>query len=229
MKNEKINPKLHPEWLELLHLEFQKPYFRSLKGFLQDEKKKYTIYPPGKQIFSALDATPPGKTKVVIIGQDPYHGPNQANGMCFSVSKGMKLPPSLRNIFLELKDDLQIDFPQSGDLTPWARQGVLLLNATLTVRKAAAGSHQNKGWEEFTDAIIQALNQQFTGIVFLLWGNFAKRKVAQISDSKHHFLTAAHPSPFSAHNGFFGCKHFSKTNQLLQQMGKEPIDWRLDE
>jgi uracil-DNA glycosylase len=228
MTQEKINPQLNQEWLDLLHEEFKKPYFYALKNFLKEEKKRYTIYPPGQQIFSALDATPPSNTKVVIIGQDPYHGPNQANGMCFSVAPGVKHPPSLRNMFKELQSDLGIDYPESGDLTPWAKQGVLLLNATLTVRHREAGSHQNKGWEEFTDAIIQRLNDHHQGIVFLLWGNFAKRKAAQISSGKHHFLTAAHPSPFSAHNGFFGCKHFSKTNDILQQIGKSPIDWRLD-
>lgn len=227
MTQKKINPQLNAEWLNLLREEFQKPYFYELKNFLEQEKKLHTIYPPSKKIFNALDATPPGNTKVVIIGQDPYHGPNQANGLCFSVSEGVKHPPSLRNIFKELQKDLGLNYPNSGDLTPWAKQGVLLLNATLTVRHRTAGSHQNKGWEEFTDAIIQQLNEQYEGIVFLLWGNYAKRKAAQINPRKHHLLTAAHPSPFSAHNGFFGCKHFSKTNNLLKQMGKNPIDWQI--
>ncbi len=227
MENEKIKPNLHSDWLNLLQGEFQKPYFNDLKQFLVEEKQKHTIYPPGKKIFRALDATPPKEVKVVIIGQDPYHGPNQANGMCFSVSEGIKHPPSLRNIFRELQNDLGLTYPNSGDLSPWAEQGVLLLNATLTVRKSQAGSHQNKGWEFFTDAVIQALNDNYQGLIFLLWGNYAKQKAARISPEKHHLLMAPHPSPFSAHSGFFGCKHFSKTNELLVSMGKKPINWQI--
>lgn len=227
MNNEKINPQLHPEWLDLLKEEFSKPYFTRLKAFLKEEKQHHTIYPPGKQIFNALDTTPPSSTKVVIIGQDPYHGLGQANGLCFSVADGVKHPPSLRNIFKELNSDIGMSYPVSGNLSPWAKQGVLLLNATLTVRQSQAGSHQNRGWENFTDAIIQQLNQHHEGIVFLLWGNFAKRKAAQISDGKHHFLTAAHPSPFSAHSGFFGCRHFSQANAILKKLGKHPINWKI--
>lgn len=227
MNQQKINPDLHPAWLELMGSEFQKPYFKELKSFLVAEKAKYTVYPPGPKIFSALNATPPQDVKVVIIGQDPYHGPNQANGMCFSVEQGIAFPPSLRNIFKEIASDIGGDLPKHGDLTAWAQQGVLLLNATLTVRANQAGSHQNKGWEQFTDRIINELNINFTGLVFLLWGNFAKKKAMHIDLEKHHVLTAAHPSPLSAHNGFFGCKHFSMTNEILKKEGNSPIKWQL--
>ncbi|MGD0712043.1 MAG: uracil-DNA glycosylase, partial [Bacteroidales bacterium] len=177
------------------------------------------------QIFSAFNHTPFNNVKVVIIGQDPYHGKGQANGLCFSVNDGINKPPSLVNIFKELHDDLGVKIPTSGNLEKWADQGVLLLNATLTVRASQAGSHQNKGWENFTDAVIRALSDERDGLIFILWGAFAQAKQKLIDVSKHHILKAAHPSPFSAYNGFFGCKHFSKTNELLKQMGKEEINW----
>lgn len=223
----KISPKLDESWLLALKDEFQKPYFSNLKEFLLEEKRQFEIYPAGNQIFRALNHSPLNSVKVVVIGQDPYHGPGQANGMCFSVNDGIKHPPSLRNIFKELQTDVGISPPRSGDLTPWADQGVLLLNATLTVRKSQAGSHQNKGWELFTDRVIEVLNDYTEGLVFLLWGRFAQMKAAQINPSKHHLLKAAHPSPFSAHSGFFGCQHFSKTNALLKGMGKSEINWEL--
>lgn len=227
MSDLNIRPNINPDWLPLIGDEFQKPYFKQLKSFLVEEKAKQIIYPPGQKIFSSLNATSPQDVKVVIIGQDPYHGPNQANGMCFSVEKGVPFPPSLRNIFKEIIADVGGHMPEHGDLSSWANQGVLLLNATLTVRANQAGSHQNKGWEPFTDQIINALNDNYSGIVFLLWGNFAKRKAMHINVEKHHILTAAHPSPLSAHNGFFGCRHFSKTNVLLNSMGKKPINWQI--
>ena len=227
MANIKISPKLDESWLNALQGEFQKSYFSDLKRFLLEEKQQFEIYPPGNQIFRALDHTPLEKVKVVVIGQDPYHGHGQANGMCFSVNEGIKHPPSLRNIFKELHTDLGIEPPSSGDLTPWADQGVLLLNATLTVRKSQAGSHQNKGWELFTDRVIQVLNDSTEGLVFLLWGRFAQMKAARIDPDKHHLLKAAHPSPFSAHSGFFGCKHFSRTNAILKSQGKTEINWKL--
>jgi len=228
MQTGKITPNLEESWLKALENEFYKPYFESLKQFLVDEKKLYSIYPEGKNIFAALNHTPLPQVKVVILGQDPYHGQGQANGFCFSVNKGVPLPPSLKNIYKELESDLSIPPASSGDLTPWADQGVLLLNATLTVRHATAGSHQKKGWEEFTDAIIDVLNKQPQKIVFLLWGRYAQMKAERISAEKHHLLKAAHPSPFSAYNGFFGCKHFSKTNKLLSLGGKQEINWDLN-
>jgi uracil-DNA glycosylase len=228
MSTENKLPDLEKSWLSALETEFAKPYFLNLKHFLREEKKQFTIYPEGKNIFSALNHTPVNKVKVVILGQDPYHGAGQANGLCFSVNRGVKPPPSLQNMFKELQADLGLMPPQNGDLTPWADQGVLLLNATLTVRESAAGSHQNKGWEVFTDAIIDVLNVQNRGIVFLLWGRFAQQKAARISNPKHVLLKAAHPSPFSAYNGFMGCKHFSKPNQILLEMGEKEIDWTLN-
>lgn len=227
MTDLQISPKLEKTWLNALSSDFEKPYFKTLKQFLLEEKKSFEVYPPGSQIFSALNHTPLHQVKVVIIGQDPYHGNGQANGMCFSVNDGIKHPPSLKNIFKELNADLNIPIPVSGNLTPWAEQGVLLLNATLTVRKAQPGSHQKKGWELFTDSIINVLNNKTEGLVFLLWGRFAQMKANKIDPTKHHLLTAAHPSPFSAHSGFFGCQHFSATNSLLKQMGKTPINWQL--
>jgi len=221
----KVN--INEEWYQTLENEFQSDYFQALKQFLVEEKKKYAVYPPGKNIFKAFDKTPVSRVKVVIIGQDPYHGPGQANGLCFSVSDGIKHPPSLRNIFKEIEDDLQIPYPKSGNLEPWAQQGVFLINATLTVRDHQAGSHQNKGWETFTDAVIKALSDKREGIVFLLWGKFAISKKKLIDTSKHHVLTSVHPSPLSAFRGFFGCKHFSKTNELLAKQGDKEIDWKL--
>ncbi|MGZ4047783.1 MAG: uracil-DNA glycosylase [Bacteroidia bacterium] len=214
-------------WKKVLKNEFEAPYFSALKAFLVEEKKKYVVYPPGKQIFSAFNHTPFDKVKVVIIGQDPYHGPGQANGLCFSVSPGIRKPPSLVNIFKELQTDLNIPIPQDGNLEPWADQGVLLLNATLTVRAGMAGSHQKKGWETFTDAVIKAVSDNKKGIIFLLWGAFAQSKAELIDKNKHFILMAAHPSPL-ARGAFFGCKHFSKTNKLLEHEGILPIDWRLE-
>ncbi len=222
-----INPNINPAWKELLIDEFQAPYFLELKKFLLVEKSQYVIYPSGSEIFNAYDHTPPEKVKVVIIGQDPYHGPGQAHGLCFSVKKGIKPPPSLVNIFKEIHTDLGLPVPAHGDLSGWANQGVLLLNATLTVRARQAGSHQKKGWENFTDATIKKVSDFSEGVVFLLWGRFAQAKENLIDTKKHHVLKAAHPSPFSVHNGFFGCRHFSKTNEILKKQGKTPIDWSL--
>jgi uracil-DNA glycosylase len=222
-----INPDIEPSWKEALNKEFQREYFITLKAFLQQEKKQFTIYPPGQTIFSAFNHTPIEKVKVVILGQDPYHGPGQAHGLCFSVPQGVAIPPSLVNIFKELKTELGIPIPNHGNLEKWADQGVLLLNATLTVRANQAGSHQKKGWELFTDQVIRELSAKRSGLVFLLWGNYAKAKEVLIDTSKHHVLKAAHPSPLSAYNGFFGCGHFVKTNAFLQQQGLEPIDWRI--
>jgi uracil-DNA glycosylase len=223
-----INPVIEDSWKEILKNEFLSPYFAELKTFLVDEKKKYVVYPPGTSIFSAFDHTPFDKVKVVIIGQDPYHGKGQANGLCFSVADSIKIPPSLVNIFKELNSDMGVALPVSGNLEKWAKQGILLLNATLTVRANQAGSHQNKGWEIFTDNVIRTLSEKKEGLIFILWGAFAQAKEKLIDLSKHYVLKAAHPSPFSAYNGFFGCKHFSKTNELLVQMGKEPIDWNIN-
>ena len=222
-----VNPTIEPKWGEVLSGEFSSPYFAELKNFLLKEKEQYTIYPPGPLIFSAFNRTPFDKVKVVIIGQDPYHGPGQANGLCFSVADGIRQPPSLVNIFKELNTDLGLPVPKSGNLEKWADQGVLLLNATLTVRANSPGSHQKKGWEQFTDACIKQLSEKRTGLVFLLWGRFAQMKEALIDKSKHHILKAAHPSPLAG-GAFFGCKHFSKTNELLRQQGLPEVDWRLE-
>jgi uracil-DNA glycosylase len=223
-----IKPQIEETWKNALLDEFQKDYFIKLKGFLIEEKKKYTVYPPGSQIFAAFNHTPFSSVKVVILGQDPYHGPGQAHGLCFSVPKGIPAPPSLQNIFKEINSDLGLPIPNHGNLEKWAKQGVLLLNATLTVRANQAGSHQNKGWETFTDAAIKALSDHHKGLVFILWGNYAQAKTHIIDTNKHFVLTAPHPSPLSASRGFFGCKHFSKANRLLTSIGKEPIDWSLD-
>ena len=222
-----ISPSIDKSWKIALQSQFDAPYFSDLKQFIVEEKKKNIIYPPGPQIFSAFNHAPFGKVKVVIIGQDPYHGPGQANGLCFSVSPGIKPPPSLVNIFKEIHSDLGLPIPQTGNLEPWADQGVLLLNATLTVRANSPGSHQNKGWEIFTDAVIKHLSEKKKGLVFLLWGRFAQAKESLIDTSKHFVLKAAHPSPFSVHNGFFGCKHFSRTNDFLLKQDKEAIDWHV--
>jgi uracil-DNA glycosylase len=219
-------PHIHESWYKLLKDEFEADYFINLKKFLLEEKQKHVVYPPGRQIFAAFDYTPPEHVKVVIIGQDPYHGPGQANGLCFSVNEGITKPPSLINIFKELENDLGIKPPLSGDLSKWAHQGVLLLNTVLTVRKNTPGSHQNKGWETFTDAAIKKLSDNYNGIVFLLWGKLAQSKETLIDTRKHPVLKAAHPSPL-ARGAFFGCKHFSKTNELLRNMQKEPINWNL--
>lgn len=224
---EKTVPKIEPEWLEVLRPEFEKPYFAGLKSFLLEEKKLYRIYPPGNRIFAAFDYTPFSKVKVVILGQDPYHGDGQAHGLCFSVPDGIALPPSLVNIYKELNTDLGILIPKSGNLEKWAKQGVLLLNATLTVRANQAGSHQRQGWEIFTDEVIRQLSSRHTGLVFILWGSYAQAKETLIDTSRHFILKAVHPSPLSVYRGFFGCQHFSKTNELLNSAGKEPIDWNL--
>jgi len=220
-------PKIEHEWLEVLRPEFNKPYFNELKTFLLKEKKQYLVYPPGNRIFAAFDHTPFSKVKVVILGQDPYHGDGQAHGLCFSVPDGVALPPSLQNIFKELNTDLGVAIPKSGNLEKWTRQGVLLLNATLTVRANQAGSHQRRGWENFTDEVIRQLSARQTGLVFVLWGSYAQAKEAMIDTSKHFVLKAVHPSPLSVYRGFFGCRHFSKTNELLVRAGKLPIDWNL--
>jgi len=217
---------IHPSWKEQLSAEFEKPYFKALANFVKDEYSKHTCYPKGSDIFSAFDHSGFDATKVIIIGQDPYHGPNQAHGMCFSVKEGVAHPPSLINIFKELENDLGIPYPKSGNLERWADQGILLLNATLTVRAHQAGSHQGKGWEVFTDAAIQKLSQEKEGLIFLLWGGFAKQKTKLIDSLKHHVLTSGHPSPLSANKGYwFGNKHFSQTNSILAKNGKKPIEW----
>jgi uracil-DNA glycosylase len=220
------SPKIEAGWLQALNEEFTKPYFNNLKSFLVEEKKQYIVYPPGNRIFAAFDFTPFDKVKVVILGQDPYHGEGQANGLCFSVADGIRQPPSLVNIFKELKEDEGCEIPKTGNLEPWAHQGVFLLNATLTVRANTAGSHQNKGWELFTDAVIKTLSDKKENLVFLLWGNYARAKTVLIDANKHLVLTAAHPSPL-ARGAFFGSKHFSKTNEFLKGKGIKEIDWCL--
>lgn len=221
-----MNVDIHSSWQPYLQEEFDKPYFETLVQFVKQEYAHHTCYPPGKQIFNAFAHCHFEDVKVVIIGQDPYHGPNQAHGLCFSVNDGVTHPPSLINIFREIELDLGKPYPKSGNLERWADQGVLLLNATLTVRAHQAGSHQNKGWETFTDAVIQLISTKKNNVVFLLWGGYAKKKVKLIDASKHHILSAGHPSPLSANRGYwFGNKHFSKTNSLLQQDGKKQIAW----
>ena len=218
--------KIDPSWYAVLQPQFEAPYFAQLKEFLVAERQQYTCYPPGSKIFNAFDTTPFDHVKVVILGQDPYHEPGQAMGLCFSVPQGIQVPPSLVNIIKEINDDLGTQIPTTcGDLSGWAEQGVLLLNATLTVRAHQAGSHQRHGWETFTDAAIQALSQQRHGLVFLLWGSYAIAKRVLIDQTKHLVLTAPHPSPLSAYRGFFGCHHFSQANAYLQQLGQQPIDW----
>jgi uracil-DNA glycosylase len=222
-----VNPQIHESWMEKLKSEFGADYFAQLKEFLLAEKKQYRIFPPGSQIFNAFNFTPFDAVKVVILGQDPYHGPGQAHGLSFSVPPGIKQPPSLQNIFKEIHNDLGLPIPREGNLENWARQGVLLLNATLTVRASQAGSHQNKGWELFTNAAIKKLSDEKENLVFLLWGNYAIAKQSLIDGARHCVLTSPHPSPFSVHRGFFGNRHFSKTNQYLKEKGKAAIDWRL--
>lgn len=218
--------KINPSWYEVLKPQFEAPYFSELKSFLIAERQQYTCYPKGANIFAAFDHTPFDKVKVVIIGQDPYHEPGQAMGLCFSVPDGIAVPPSLVNIIKEINSDLGTNIPLTcGNLTGWADQGVLLLNATLTVRAHQAGSHQRHGWEQFTDAAISELSARRSGIVFLLWGSYAIAKAQLIDRSKHHVLTAPHPSPLSAYRGFFGCRHFSTTNTILANQGQQPIDW----
>ena len=219
--------KLEESWKRFLEAEFEKEYMKKLRSFLQSQQEqKRIIYPGNSLIFNAFNHTPFEKVKVVIIGQDPYHGANQAHGLSFSVQKGVPVPPSLQNIFKELQAEYKdFQFPKHGDLSSWADQGVLLLNATLTVEASNAGSHQNQGWEKFTDQVIQTLSEKRTGIVFLLWGKYAQAKAAMIDQNKHLVLMAAHPSPFSAYNGFFGCNHFIKTNEYLEENGEKGIDW----
>ena len=221
-----INPKIESSWLEVLRPQFEAPYFAQLKDFLVTERQQYTCYPSGGNIFNAFNLTPFDKVKAIIIGQDPYHEPGQAHGLCFSVRDGIRVPPSLVNIIKEINSDLGTAVStERGDLTGWAEQGVLLLNATLTVRAHQAGSHQGKGWELFTDAAIRALSEQRSGLVFLLWGSFAIAKSKMIDPSRHLILTAPHPSPLSVYRGFFGCRHFSKANEYLISQGLSPIDW----
>lgn len=225
---QKIDPKIDQSWKEVLIDEFSADYFNELKDFLKKEKEEgASIYPPGPEIFSAFNLTPFDKVKVVLLGQDPYHGKNQAHGLSFSVKEGITPPPSLKNIFKELHDDLGLPKPESGDLTKWAKQGVFLLNAILTVQAKKPASHQKKGWEKFTDAVIKTISDKKDGIIFILLGKFAQSKEELIDKNKHFVIKAAHPSPYSADKGFFGSKPFSKVNSLLKKTGKDPIDWDL--
>jgi len=218
--------KIKDSWKNILQPEFEKPYFENLTEFVKNEYSNYMCYPKGSDIFAAFDFCALDDLKVVILGQDPYHGVGQANGLCFSVHDGITHPPSLINIFKEIEIDLNIPYPKSGDLSRWAKQGVLLLNATLTVRAGEAGSHQKQGWEQFTDAVIQKISEEKKDVVFLLWGGFAKKKTKLIDKNKHHILTSGHPSPLSANRGYwFGNKHFSKTNNFLQDVGLATIQW----
>ena len=220
-----MNVQIEPSWKALLEEEFEQPYFSSLVSFVHEEYRTTRIYPPGKLIFNAFNCCPVDKTKVVILGQDPYHGPGQAHGLSFSVPEGIPQPPSLQNIFKEIQNDTGAPVPLTGNLTRWAEQGVLLLNATLTVRAHQAGSHQRRGWEEFTDAAIKVLSDQREHLVFILWGAYAQKKGAVIDRSKHLVLSSAHPSPLSAYHGFFGNRHFSLANAYLEQNGQTPINW----
>jgi uracil-DNA glycosylase len=223
-----VNPQIEESWKRELADEFSRDYFRDLKKFLLEEKQRgAAVYPPGPLIFNAFNHTPFDKVKVVVLGQDPYHGPGQAHGLSFSVPRGVRPPPSLQNMFKELRDDVGFRIPDHGNLEKWADQGVFLLNASLTVRGGSPGSHQGKGWEEFTAAAVRALSEGREGLVFLLWGRHALAKEPLIDASRHHVLKAPHPSPFSADRGFFGCRHFSKANALLRQAGMDPIDWQL--
>ncbi len=216
------------EWDELLKDEFEKDYYKKLRAVLANEYKTHTVYPDMYDIFNALKYTSYSDVKAVIIGQDPYHGPGQAHGLCFSVKRGVESPPSLKNIFKEINDELGIPIPSHGELTSWARQGVLMLNAVLTVRAGQPNSHKSIGWEQFTDRVIELLNERNEPIVFLLWGGNARRKAQFVTNPIHKILTCAHPSPLSAYNGFFGCGHFIKCNEFLKSVGKEPINWALD-
>lgn len=220
-----MDVRIEAGWKDLLKEEFELPYFSDLIAFVKSEYATHTIYPPGKYIFNAFDRCPLDRVKVVILGQDPYHEPGQAHGLCFSVNNGVALPPSLINIYKEIETDLGVTPPMSGDLTRWADQGVLLLNATLTVRAHQAGSHQNRGWEMFTNAVIRRLVERKEHLVFMLWGSYAQRKGAFIDSSKHLVLSSPHPSPLSAYRGFFGNRHFSKANDYLLKNGLEPIKW----
>lgn len=220
-----MDVKIEQSWKEHIGTEFAKPYFERLTAFVRDEYKKWTCYPPGRLIFNAFNLCPFNDVKVVLIGQDPYHEPGQAQGLCFSVNDGVPFPPSLVNIFKEIQADLGKPVPQSGSLVGWAKQGVLLLNATLTVRAHQAGSHQRQGWEEFTDAVISTLSRDRDNLVFILWGSYAQSKATLIDGSRHLILRSPHPSPLSAHRGFFGNHHFSLANQYLKKHGQEPIEW----
>lgn len=220
-----MNVRIEPSWHDRLSSEWDKPYFVNLTDFVRHEYATGTVYPPASKIFAAFDSCPFDDVKVVIIGQDPYHGPGQANGLCFSVAPGVPIPRSLVNIFKEVSDDTGAPMPQNGDLSRWARQGVLLLNATLTVRAHSAGSHQGMGWEELTDKVMERLNAERSGLVFILWGSYAARKGELIDRSKHLVLTSPHPSPLSASRGFFGNHHFSRANAYLKEHGKTPIEW----
>lgn len=223
-----LQPKIEESWKKVLKEEFNRPYFFELKQFLENEKiTGQVIYPKGREIFSAFEKTPIDKVRVVILGQDPYHGIGQAHGLSFSVPEKQAIPRSLMNIFKEIRSDLNIDMPDNGNLEKWAMQGVLLLNATLTVRANQPGSHQNKGWENFTDSVIREISSRRDKVVFLLWGKYAQAKEVLIDTTKHFILKAPHPSPFSADRGFFGCKHFSKTNEILLREGLTPITWQL--
>jgi uracil-DNA glycosylase len=223
-----IDPIIEVSWKQILADEFKKDYFSSLKLFLIEEKKSYKIFPSGGLIFNAFSFTPFNQVKVVLIGQDPYHGPGQAHGLCFSVPKGIAQPPSLVNILKELHNDLNLPIPKHGNLENWAKNGVLMLNATLTVRANEAGSHQNRGWEQFTDAAIMALSQRRENLVFLLWGAYAQAKAKIIDEKKHLILKAPHPSPLSVYRGFYGCSHFSMTNKYLKDNGLEEVNWSID-
>ncbi len=218
--------RLEPSWKTRLAGEFDLPYMQALRQFLLQRKRQGAeIFPPGKEIFNALDSTPFDQVKVVVLGQDPYHGPGQAHGLCFSVQDGVAIPPSLLNIYKEITEDIGVQLPANGNLQHWAEQGVLLLNAVLTVERGQAAAHQGKGWEQFTDRIVSELNGHREGLVFMLWGSYAMKKGAHIDRGHHLVLTAPHPSPLSAHRGFFGCRHFSKANAWLQQHGQTPVHW----
>lgn len=217
--------KIQKEWKRLLETEFEKPYFDELIAFVKEEYQQHRCFPTGPNIFRCFELCPPEEVKVVLLGQDPYIRPGQAHGLCFSVEEGIQFPPSLQNMFKEIQSDLGSSIPSNGNLTRWAEQGVLLLNATLTVREGQSGSHQGRGWETFTDAVISIISEQLEGVVFLLWGSYAQKKSRLIDASKHHLLKAPHPSPLSAYRGFFGCKHFSRANELLEEQGQAPIRW----
>ena len=215
-------------WSEVLSDEFSKQYFIKLETFVEEERKSQKIYPPKDQVFTAFDLTPFEDVKVLLLGQDPYHGPDQAHGLSFSVREGIKIPPSLRNIYKEMESDVGCSVPKHGYLIPWAKQGVMMLNAVLTVRHKSANSHKNKGWEKFTDAVIKKLNDRDEQVIFLLWGGYAKKKADLIDTNRHKIISAPHPSPFSARTGFFGSKPFSKINSLLEEAGHQPVNWQLD-
>jgi len=226
-KRESKRPNMEPSWLALLEEEFQAPYMRQLRAFLVEEMRRYPVYPPGSLMFNAFWQTPFAQTRVVVLGQDPYIFRGQAHGLCFSVPRGVKPPPSLVNVFRELGEDLGVPQPAHGDLTSWAEQGVLLLNTSLSVRHGRPNSHGGRGWERFTDRVVALLNQRRRGLVFMLWGSKARRKAQSVDRQRHLVLTAAHPSPRSADHGFFGCRHFSQANRHLESMGQRPIDWAL--